>query len=535
MATILAAANGNWSATGTWIGGIIPTTGDIVVANNRTVTINTNVACIEVRNDTTGGATAGGGYTLNNNVIFSGNIINNGANGTIMSYTSTLGNSSTVVGNLIGLTNTSTNPVFSAAGAGTLNFFGNISGVFANTGGQIFFLSNIANLNIVGSCINNNAGSSKSISLGNNSSNLTFVGGNIIGGVGGVNASATAISIDAPMSSINISGNIIGGSTSINFQAGCKAIAIASSTTNINIFGNIFGGPISPANLVQNNNVGLSIEALCGSINISGSVYGGGGSLTPAISNITATPVNVNGTVLGGAGNSAFGIQNTSNGIITINGDVVGGLSAIGISNQGIGSVIINGTAIGGSGAVGVFNNSTGSVTCTLAKGNAYGIGSSGLTPQVGLWNNVAGNCYVSGIEFGDRGMSPVVGPVQFINSTGNFCSMFRPSGLSKKILVDPLVSGSLLPSSSDVRKNTVYGLGNLVGSLSMPPSETVSYGVLTDNTSGTAILNNPNQIWDYPVSNITGVNSIGNRLKNCSTVENLGQQLANILSSMNS
>ena len=37
MATILAAATGNWSATGTWTGGVVPTTGDIVVANGKKI------------------------------------------------------------------------------------------------------------------------------------------------------------------------------------------------------------------------------------------------------------------------------------------------------------------------------------------------------------------------------------------------------------------------------------------------------------------------------------------------------------------
>jgi hypothetical protein len=93
-------------------------------------------------------------------------------------------------------------------------------------------------------------------------------------------------------------------------------------------------------------------------------------------------------------------------------------------------------------------------------------------------------------------------------------------------------VSG-LLPQTIDVRKNVVYNLGNNIGSLNMPSSGSVALGVAVDNTSGIAILSNPGQIWDYDTSNISGVNSIGNRLKNCSTVENLGTQLSNALSSI--
>ena len=65
MATILAAANGNWSNTATWTGGVVPGAGDIAVANAKTVTLDVaTITVASLRTDTTGGATNGGTFAL---------------------------------------------------------------------------------------------------------------------------------------------------------------------------------------------------------------------------------------------------------------------------------------------------------------------------------------------------------------------------------------------------------------------------------------------------------------------------------------
>lgn len=74
MATIKAQANGVWSEIATWSGGVIPGPGDIAVANGFTVTVDTNVTCMEARNDTTDGATAGGRFALNNGITLTANV-----------------------------------------------------------------------------------------------------------------------------------------------------------------------------------------------------------------------------------------------------------------------------------------------------------------------------------------------------------------------------------------------------------------------------------------------------------------------------
>ena len=42
MAIIRAAANGNFSATATWVGGVVPTAADDAVSNNFIVVVDTN-------------------------------------------------------------------------------------------------------------------------------------------------------------------------------------------------------------------------------------------------------------------------------------------------------------------------------------------------------------------------------------------------------------------------------------------------------------------------------------------------------------
>ena len=56
MAERYAVATGVWSATGTWDGGTLPTSGDTVHANNFTVTIDQDVTAVSLRTDA--GATA---------------------------------------------------------------------------------------------------------------------------------------------------------------------------------------------------------------------------------------------------------------------------------------------------------------------------------------------------------------------------------------------------------------------------------------------------------------------------------------------
>src|SRR3989304_3965057 len=57
MALITAGATGNWSAAGTWIGGVKPGVGDTAEAAAYTVTIDENISCDQLQ-------ISGAGYFL---------------------------------------------------------------------------------------------------------------------------------------------------------------------------------------------------------------------------------------------------------------------------------------------------------------------------------------------------------------------------------------------------------------------------------------------------------------------------------------
>lgn len=83
-------------------------------------------------------------------------------------------------------------------------------------------------------------------------------------------------------------------------------------------------------------------------------------------------------------------------------------------------------------------------------------------------------------------------------------------------------------PSPANVRFGTVYALGSQTGTMKVPAAANVRLGVEVDNTTGTAVLA-PGDVWDYLSTNMNTSGSIGERLKNASTVDSTGTQIASI------
>lgn len=335
-------------------------------------------------------------------------------------------------------------------------------------------------------------------------------------------------------------GATAGGSFSIsagvtltaNIYAGTATCVNISGTGNATIVGNVTGATSGNGAHAINNTTS-------GTVSITGKVTGAsGGSFSYGI-NQSSTTLNITGNCASAGGGYAIFING---GTVNVTGNVTSGGGQSGIYNNGgvlnitgtvtasngigttvaAGSAYLTGTAVGGPAAAGVSHSSAGTVTVTRAKGGP--LAGSG----VGVVGSSAGSTSVEEIEYGDLGASPTSGPIRLTDKTSNVAVMYK-FGASKKTLTDPNASG-LMPAASNVRFGTIYNGGNSTGSCYVPAASSVAYGVNVDNTTGTAALT-PAAVWDYLTSSVSTSGSIGERLKNCSTVASVGQALSNALS----
>lgn len=211
MPTYYARATGNvnaaiWSTTPTGTASNLFssfTNADTLMANSFTVTVNVSTTVLEVRNDTTGGATAGGQFNMLDGVTLTANVINGSAAVTV-SYS---GNGS-------------------AALIGSLQ--SNNSGALLITGNGTF--------SIIGNILAGNFGGGHGITCGGNATvNIT---GNAFGSPG--SAAAVGVYATSPTGTVNITGTVTGGAN------GSAPGAQNAGTGTLNIFGTAIGGVGAP-------------------------------------------------------------------------------------------------------------------------------------------------------------------------------------------------------------------------------------------------------------------------------------------------
>jgi hypothetical protein len=281
-----------------------------------------------------------------------------------------------------------------------------------------------------------------------------------------------------------------------------------------------------------------------GADTVTGDVYGGGGgassygivigNTSTAGSSLTITG-NLTGGYNGSSANAHALYHNSNNTTVTIVGNCTGGpytqTSANGVYHQGGATISITGNATAGSGSAGATNVLGGTLKVIRATGNGFGLGSVGFLSAVGVASSSQSSVtYVEEIEYGALGQSPTSGTIILTDKTSNVALFYRP-GLGKKTLIDSASVSGALPSAANVRFGIVYNSGNTTGTCRVPAASSVAYGVPVDATTGTAVLT-PDAIWNALTSGMTTSGSIGERLKNASTVTSTGQQLSNALSS---
>jgi len=272
-----------------------------------------------------------------------------------------------------------------------------------------------------------------------------------------------------------------------NITAGAVASGIAvvnSSTGTLTVTGNLLGGSVGGGSgciAVNNTSTGV--------VNITGNATAGSGGNAHGAQNAAGT-LTITGNATGGSVTTANGINNNSIGTLNLIGTATGGsnATAYGANNASTGQLNITGTAIGGTAGIGANNTSTGTLNLTRAKGNAFGIGSVGLSAAVGVSSAQASITKVEEIEYGSLGQSPTSGPTYLTSELTNVAIFVNyPTG--SKTLSDPNNTAGLSPADTDVRSGVVYNNGNDTGTCEVPAAGSVAFGVPVDNTTGTATL----------------------------------------------
>lgn len=245
MATYYARKSGNINATDVWA--TTPTgtaaaqtfaAGDILVSNSFTITVNVSTdlgSTGQVLNDTTGGATAGGSFSLSNGVTLTANVTGGATACVTLAGTA----SATVVGTVTGGTSGTGHGV-SVSSTGTMTITG---AVVAGSVSAVVTTSSCT-LNITGNVTGGAASSSNGVYS-------ALVGG-----------------------TWTITGNVTGGSATSNAQG----IRIEGSPT-LTVTGTVTGGSGS-AGIINTSTASVTVIGTCVGASTQGATHNSTGTLT---------------------------------------------------------------------------------------------------------------------------------------------------------------------------------------------------------------------------------------------------------------
>jgi hypothetical protein len=305
------------------------------------------------------------------------------------------------------------------------------------------------------------------------------------------------------------SGNAGGGST------GNSGLAIL--TGNAFIRGNL------RTNGDTGNTGGACVAINNGTASISGDLYSATNH-SPISIGAGNAQVNFSGSAFI-LGTSTFNMQISvaanNTGTINYTGPVIGNNNAgigLGLGTMTVnitGSVSTIGAAAGISSTVASTININGPIT---ANNSAPGISSTSTTATV----RVTGPLISS-----QNNINPVFSPrIQLIsNSTPTYT--LEIDTFPREVTFYDVAFTSSLPTQSNVRSGSLYGgSAEFSGSMVIPSTSSVRYGVPVDNITGSATLT-PQDILNYATQNLTGSNTIGARLKNIATVQTTAATIA--------
>jgi hypothetical protein len=326
---------------------------------------------------------------------------------------------------------------------------------------------------------------------------------NFINHSGNCNLTITCISLKGHTTQLNINsslytksstgiftlnGNVDGRSAGGAVGSGAT-VNLTSSSTNV-INGNITGG-----NSNNGTNAGSGVVITSGNLTVTGNIIGG-------LSNNNVT----------------FGIIFTSTGILNITGNLIANSSSALFASGGTINVtgIINGGTV--NGRVGLIIEGTGTLNhIGVAQASAFGSAIACNAPTTSVVTCTG--------PFLRNGFIPAIASQTLrINALSNPYFEFRKSDNTNVTYVDEDTLN--FPIELDVREGTSYASGLYTGTLAVPLPSNVRVGIATDDTIGTADLT-AEDFWNYLVSNGFASGSMGERMKNVSTVASTGAQIA--------
>jgi hypothetical protein len=289
----------------------------------------------------------------------------------------------------------------------------------------------------------------------------------------------------------------------------------------------VTGSAFIKGNLQTIGNVGNSAGACVfinnGTASIVGDLYSATNHAPIAIGAGNAQ-VNFSGSafILGtSTGNMQVQMRAANTGVLNYTGPVIGNNNAgIGIT---VGTMTINitgsvysiGAAAGISSTVANIININGPIT---ANNSAPGISSTNTNATV----RVTGPLIAS-----QNNINPIFSPKIQLISTSTPTYTLETDTFPKEVTFYDVAFTSSLPSQTDVRSGSLYGGSNeFSGSMVIPSTSSVRYGVPVDTVTGSATLT-PQDILTYAIQNLTGSNTIGARLKNIATVQTTAATIA--------
>jgi hypothetical protein len=256
MANVKAVANGNWSNTATWDGGVLPTSADDVFSNNFTVTINGTFTVLSIRNTSGTGITAGGQFIYANGgdlTCTAAQAIFAGSTTPVLEMNLASPNTAIFSGSVLTLTNTANHIAIRNSGSGTLTCNGNYNIDGGAASRVLISHTSTGTTNIISSTI-----SSTVISGGGGAAvNLTGNGiVNITGNISGSNASNTigGSPILSNIGTLNITGNTTASTTpAVNLSGAVNYTQIGNvnaSTTQAAIYNSTVAATISVTGII---------------------------------------------------------------------------------------------------------------------------------------------------------------------------------------------------------------------------------------------------------------------------------------------